>query len=281
MSQIQCRAKVYLSSRAFSGALLLCGAILVASCSQMQTQPLIGGGNELPDAIDKVRGIDLTPRFPKQSETVNTGTQGADRPQLYYGSDATGSIVTAAGAPGDGAAGTAGSADGVDLNFDNAPVTAVAKVILGDILGVGYSVDPRVQGTITLSSGRPVPKSRLLFVLESALRTSNAVLVHDAGGYRIIPIDDAVGNGSVDRSRSSNEEPGYGLTVIPVQHVSVQTIMKLLDGFATRPGADPLRSRATISSSSSAMASSAAPPSIRSSASIRIGCAASRSAFSR
>ena len=67
MSQIQCRAKVYLSSRAFSAALLLCGAILVASCSQMQTQPLIGGGNELPDAIDKVRGLDLTPRFPQRS----------------------------------------------------------------------------------------------------------------------------------------------------------------------------------------------------------------------
>ena len=44
----------------------------------------------------------------------------------------------------------------------------VAKAVLGDILGVGYAVDPRVQGTISLSSGKPVPKSDLLFVLESA-----------------------------------------------------------------------------------------------------------------
>jgi general secretion pathway protein D len=48
-------------------------------------------------------------------------------------------------------------------------VSAVAKVILGDILGLGYSVDPRVQGTVSLSSGRPIPKSDVLFVLESAL----------------------------------------------------------------------------------------------------------------
>ncbi|MGO9672608.1 MAG: type II secretion system secretin GspD [Methylocella sp.] len=244
MFQIQCRAKVYLSSRTVSAALLVCVAVFAASCSQMQQQPLIGGGNELPDAIDKVRGLDLTPRFPKSVETVNTGAQGADRPAIYYGGDATGAVQTAAGpqgggagAAGGGAGAGAASGEGVDLNFDNAPVTAVAKVILGDILSVGYSVDPRVQGTITLSSGRPVPKSRLLFVLESALRASNAVLVHDAGGYRIIPIDDAVGNGGADRTRSSERtEPGYGLTVVPVQHVSVQTIMKLLDGFATRPG---------------------------------------------
>ncbi|MGA2637522.1 type II secretion system secretin GspD [Methylocella sp.] len=239
MFQIQCRAKVYLSSRVLSAALLLCVAVFAASCSQLQQQPLIGGGNELPDAIDKVRGLDLQPRFPKSSETVNTGTQGADQPAVYYGSDATGSVQAAVGAAG----GAGGGGEGVDLNFDNAPVTAVAKVILGDILSVGYSVDPRVQGTITLSSGRPVPKSRLLFVLESALRANNAVLVHDAGGYRIIPIDDAVGNGATDRARPGDQiEPGYGLTVVPVQHVSVQTIMKLLDGFATRPGsirADP------------------------------------------
>jgi general secretion pathway protein D len=229
--KIRRRARVYPASRVLSAALALC----VASCSQMQTQPLIGGGNELPDAVDRVRGLDLQPRFPKASETVNTGSQGAERPSLYYGSDATGSIQTAGGPGASG--GAAGNAEGVDLNFDNAPVTAVAKVILGDILGVGYSVDPRVQGTITLSSGRPVPKSKLLFVLESALRASNAALVHDTSGYRIIPIDDAVGNGGTDRARAADKlEPGYGMTAVPVEHVSVQTIMKLLDGFATRPG---------------------------------------------
>jgi len=94
------------------------------------------------------------------------------------------------------------------LNFEDSPVSAVAKVILGDILGVGYSVDPRVQGTISLSSGRPVPKSQVLFVLESALHTSNAVLVHDAGGYHIVPADDAVGSGHVDRAgEGRNLEP--------------------------------------------------------------------------
>ena len=65
-------------------------------------------------------------------------------------------------------------------------------------MGVGYSIDPRVQGSISLSSGKPVPKTDLLFVLENALRMSNVVLIRDTAGYRIIPMGDAVGGGNTD-----------------------------------------------------------------------------------
>jgi general secretion pathway protein D len=152
---------------------------------------------------------------------------------VYYGG-AGGS--GGAGAAQAGAAALPGTGEGVDLNFENTPVTAVAKVILGDILGLGYTIDPRVQGTISLASGRPVPKTKLLFVLESALRASNAVLAHDAGGYRILPADDAIGSGGVDRA-GGRQEPGYGVTVIPLRHVSAPTMMKLLEGFAAKAGA--------------------------------------------
>jgi general secretion pathway protein D len=109
-------------------------------------------------------------------------------------------------------------------------VSAVAKVILGEYLGVGYAIDPRGHGTISVSSGRPVPKSQLIFILESALHTTNAVLVHDAAGYRIVPADDAVGSGHIDRaSENHGPKPGYGMTVVPLQHVSVQTISELRD----------------------------------------------------
>ena len=75
-----------------------------------------------------------------------------------------GSAVDVA-ADGGGASPVTPGADGFELSFENAPVTTVAKVILGDILGLGYTIDPRVQGTITLASGRPVPKSDVLYVL--------------------------------------------------------------------------------------------------------------------
>ena len=90
----------------------------------------------------------------------------------------------------------AASGEGYELNFENTPVTGVAKVVLGDILGLGYLIDPRVQGTVTLASGRPVPKGDLLFVLESALRLSGASLVRDRRGYIVLPAAEAVGTGA-------------------------------------------------------------------------------------
>ena len=109
-------------------------------------------------------------------------------------------------------------------------------MVLGDILGVGYTIDPRVQGTVSLVSVRPVAKSDIVFVLENALRLSGVVLVRDTAGYRLTPLGDAVGAGRVDAAGAS-PEPGYGVSVVPLQYVSAQTLLKLMDSFATKAGA--------------------------------------------
>ena len=122
---------------------------------------------------------------------------------------------------------------GYTLNFDNAPVSQVAKSVLGDTLGVGYVIDPRAQGSITLSSGRPIDKRDMLFVLENALRANNLVMVRGPSGYQISP----AGDGAIGPSDGARAEPGYGVTVIPLRYVSGNTLSKLLEGFAARPGA--------------------------------------------
>ena len=137
-----------------------------------------------------------------------------------------------------------GGGEGYELNFENTPIAMVAKAVLGDIMGYGYAVDPRVQGTISLSSGKAVPKSDLLYVLESVLRMNNIVLVRDgSGNYRLIPLGDATGGGNTD-SIAGHSEPGYGVSVLTLRHVSAAALVKMLDSFAVRPGqvrADPAR----------------------------------------
>jgi general secretion pathway protein D len=180
--------------------------------------------------MDKVRSLDLQPR---QSQPVDasTGTSGqsksGSRPAMYEGTDIT--------AVSDERPQPAASGKGFDLNFENTPVTTVAKVVLGDILGVGYTIDPRVQGTVSLVSVRPVAKSDIVFVLENALRLSGVVLIRDTAGYRLTPLADAVGAGHVDAA-DANPEPGFGVSVVPLQHVSAQTLLKLMDSFATKAG---------------------------------------------
>jgi general secretion pathway protein D len=214
-------------------------ALVAATLGACSLNSLGPGDNGIgpPDAIERVRATDLEPRFPRTADNVNTGSSNGPRPQTFFGSG------TASAPPSGRTAAAANEGEGFALNFENTPVSTVAKVVLGDLLGVGYTIDPRAQGTISLSSGRPVPKAEMLFVLESALRASNLVLVRDTSGYRIVPASDAMGSGAVDRADSGNRpEAGYGVTVIPLQHVSVQTISKLLEGFATKTGtirADP------------------------------------------
>jgi len=112
-----------------------------------------------------------------------------------HGYTSSGSFCVATGAT------AAPNGEGYDLHFENVPVATLAKVILGDILGVGYIIDPRVQGTVSLAAGRPVPKSDILFVLENALRLSNVALVPDVLGYRLMPVSEAIGTGHVDVRR--------------------------------------------------------------------------------
>src|SRR5262245_30203323 len=194
--------------------------VLLAACNLAT----IDKGNEPPDATDRIRSTDLQPRFPKATATTSSGTAQHPHDASYFGTAAVEEIAPQT---------TASGGEGYEFNFENAPVTTVAKVILGDILGAGYTIDPRVQGTVSLTSGRPVPKNDVLFVLESALRTANVALVRDRNGYRLVPAPEAVGSGTAERV----VQPGYGITVIPLQYVSVQTVSKLLDSFAAKPGA--------------------------------------------
>jgi general secretion pathway protein D len=224
----------HIARAASSGAAVAWLAAILAACNPM---PLDKHGTEPPDAIDRIRAADLLPRFPRPASPTESTGSGARTGVVSYGEIvpvvAARSDATASG----GSDGAAAAGDGLSLNFENAPVTTVAKVILGDILGVGYTIDPRAQGTVSLSSGRPVPKRDILLALESALRTSNLVLVKDPAGYRVVPATEAAGSGGVDSADVGPPEPGYGVTVIPLQYVSVQTITKLLEGFATKPGA--------------------------------------------
>ena len=185
--------------------------------------------------LDKVRSLDIMPRQSQAVNAAQTNTGERSRAAVFEGTEIS-DVADARAQP-------VASGGGYDLNFENTPVTTVAKVVLGDILNTGYAIDPRVQGTVSLVSVRPIPKSDIVFVLESALRLSGVVLVRDSAGYRLTPLGDAVGAGRVD-SAAASPEPGYGVSVVPLQYVSAQTILKLMDSFATKPGsvrADPTR----------------------------------------
>ena len=196
--------------------------------------------DEPQNAADTVRSADLTPRFPT---SVRNGAEsgGANRGGfLSFGSPTADPVGDAAAANAQTAEQEVESADGYTLNFANSPIANVAKVMLGDILELRYTIDPRAQGSINLSSTRAIAKKDILYVFESALHASNLAMVKEAGGYRIISSTEGGIFGATDRADAGS--PGYGMTIIPLRYVAGPAIMRLIEGFSTRPGtvrADP------------------------------------------
>ena len=224
--------------------MLTVAAMILAGCMTSNNQ---GAARPPPPAVlEQIRQVDLSPRSTQSIIPVETTDSSQGPRAATYLGDGTPAIAgappgTQANGRDDGPATTgtlaqgtqaANDGQGYEMNFENTPVATVAKAILGDILGLGYTIDPRVQATVSLSSGRAVPKKDILFVLESALRVSNVALVREAQSYRLVPTAEAVGTGSIDRS--ARVRAGYGITVVPLQYVSAQTLTKLLENFASQ-----------------------------------------------
>ena len=74
----------------------------------------------------------------------------------------------------------------VTLNFDNAEIDAVART-LATLSGYNVVVDPRVKGTMSLSSNLPVPPAQALRLFAAQLRTQGFALVESAGLYTVLP----------------------------------------------------------------------------------------------
>jgi len=109
------------------------------------------------------------------------------------------------------------------LNFDDADLGEVAKVVLSDILGQSYVLSPKVSGKVTLQTTEALTKEELIPTLEMVLRMNNAALVKDSRIYHIEPTAEALYISNIASSRT-----GYQTRVIPVRNVAVQEIADII-----------------------------------------------------
>lgn len=125
----------------------------------------------------------------------------------------------------------AAGADGnVVLNLASVPLQQAAKTVLGDMIGVNYVVDPRVDGVISLQTTRPVSKAEALEMFQTALTPIGAVLVQSRGTYRIAPADQAAtgviatGDGPPDSAIAGN-----GIRVVSLKYVAATEVARVLE----------------------------------------------------
>ena len=140
----------------------------------------------------------------------------------------------------------------ISLNFPSADVRAVAKAVLGDILGVAYTIPAGINTSVTVVTARPIARGSVLAFMEDALRSSGLALVPNNGGYIIDRIEQVRGTAAISESAT-----GYGDEVFQLSFVNADQMRQLLDPLL--PGvvtsADATRNVLTLSGTSGQRAS--------------------------
>jgi len=149
----------------------------------------------------------------------------APKPPEYY--PPTGHLI-GAGAPAEKRPSKEGK---YTLNFDDAELGEVAKVILGDMLRVNYVLSPKVAGKVSLQTARPLTDDELIPTLEMLLKMNGAVLLRDKALYRIEPDATATVNAPGARLGVAGQAlpAGYQLRVVPLRYVGVQEMQKVIE----------------------------------------------------
>ena len=145
----------------------LVGIILsLASCNSTLSEPPIAEWNIQPSSRPKsmangsTKGKGLSLRTSAAVPVMETGTG------TFIGEDYTKEKENSSAAD-----------NSVTLNLVNLPVNDAAKIVIGEILGANYVVDPKVDNRITVHTAAPVNKATALSLFQSALKVSGVSVV--------------------------------------------------------------------------------------------------------
>ena len=118
----------------------------------------------------------------------------------------------------------------IRLNLVNVPVDAAAKSVLGDVLELNYSVDARVQGSVTIQTSQPLSKSSLLRLFEGVLRDIGAAIIGDGQSYRVVPLADAArAVVPLEEAGAGGLKPGQRPQLIPLRFVAAEEIRDVIE----------------------------------------------------
>jgi general secretion pathway protein D len=119
------------------------------------------------------------------------------------------------------------------LNFDNADIREVVKAVLSEMLGASYTIDPAVQGSITLHTAKPLSRDAVLPAFEEALKLAGAAVVSGASGYQIVPLQAAAQRGALGSNNAL--QPGYQVRIVPLRYITTAEVQRALESLVS-PG---------------------------------------------
>ena len=197
------------------GILLSASALVLSSCSSMDKQPQAPYGKIFAGVQQPAAPVEEEKK-PPEPEPDRTIYEEKGSEQFIGGAVGTAPVVRL----GDGK---------VEVNFRDAPLAEVVKVILGDNLGVPYTLEGEIKGNVTLASSSPVSEDALIGLLESLLANRGIVMVRDASGiYRLGSAEVLQSAAPVRVGRAVTQGSGFDTRIVPLKYISVAEAQKIL-----------------------------------------------------
>jgi general secretion pathway protein D len=176
-----------------------------------------------PETDAKTSAIQLPDSAPSASARPNT---------IYPGS---GVLVGTPTPHTLGSTATAGG-NGIQLSFTDVDINQVVASVLGEALGLNYSIDPSVKGTMSLRSSKALAAEELLPTLEAALRVQDLAVVEVHGTYHVVPMKEAPRRVNSFTTQTEHKQAGFSIQIVPLQFTSPSEMEKILQPFAPPGG---------------------------------------------
>ena len=224
ISTLRSRYAIYVPS---VRVLCICSTIfLLSACANLENKPRqTEQSAPIEQSVTSPDESNNTSRsYPIVRDTAsNNGSQTTQK--ITYGS---GKYIKNAKSSNTATLETSAEGDYV-LNFQEVTIAEIAKIILGDILKLNYTISKDVTGEITIETNKNVSKEELLPLFAEILHLNGAALIEGDALYQI------VSKGSKTRKRFSTSLPNnrnganYQTYIHSLDYISAEEIKKVVE----------------------------------------------------
>src|SRR5438445_5250006 len=135
-----------------------------------------------------------------------------------------------------------GEEEAMVLTSERADIREVIHSLATE-LGISYTIDPRIEGQVTIRTAGKIAREDLWPLLNQILRNNGIAAVKVGDLYQILPVAEAKTRAIIPRSRAAKssltEKDAFAIEIVPVRHVSADEMVNILQPFVT-PGGDVL-----------------------------------------
>jgi general secretion pathway protein D len=126
--------------------------------------------------------------------------------------------------------------EAVVLNFEGADIREVIHS-LATALGISYTIDPRVQGQVTIRTSGRIAGRDLFPIFHQILRANGIAAIKVGNLYQIVPVGEAKTRTDVANTATARAEDRFIIELVKIENLAADEMAKVLQPFVS-PGGD-------------------------------------------